>query len=166
QAADTPRPDLPLLRQGYRGFVNWTFLGGTLDGAGVTTAHGYQIDGHMWAGLGIGLLLTYDDDDVLYGCGDDLNDDLVVLLPIFATFRYDFGLRKISPFAEASLGGAAGDARGLMAASLAGVRFNRFNIAIGWTGLPSCRVYAYDYVSLPKNQFTFRLGVDFGWHNW
>lgn len=148
------------LSRGYRGFVNFKGFLGCLNGGGITTTHGYQFNGNMYAGLGVGLLIAEDyhaDDD---GC----NDDMCAILPIYGLFRYEFVKRRISPYAELSLGGMAGDVYGFMFSPMVGVRFNRFNMSAGMLTVPNAHAWGGDTET--RNQFVFNLAVDFGRHNW
>lgn len=173
----------PFLRRGYRGFAGFQGIWGCLSGAGIVTTHGYQFNGHMFAGIGCGLFLADDIhteseqhySDPAYTCtwgSDDYDDggvycgedEVRVVVPIFATFRYEFIQKKITPYVEVSVGGVACDVRGFMLNPMVGARFNRFNLAMGLFSVPNAHVYNVD--NEKRNQFTVSLSVDFGRHNW
>lgn len=163
-AQDTGAP-----ARGYRGFVDISLLPGTIsesgavwscdyDRAGLLTTHGIQLNKRIFVGLGLGFE-TYIDDSLI--------DEFNVIVPIYGAFRCDFIPKRITPFAEARLGGFAGDYSGLFLNLGAGIRLRRFNFSIGYEMLQGSVDVQNDYghiepADLVSNNFVLRFGVDIG----
>lgn len=165
----------PYLVRGYRGFVDGgLYVGGIKDAnstyarVGITTTHGCQFNPHIFFGGGFGWQ---------FYPGDSYIDDLDLLVPIYAAFRYDILEGKISPFASARVGGYVGlsceDENRLGGAYLninAGVRIRRLNLSVGYEAMPGTfseqdSYYGTQDIDLRINSFVFRVGVDVGRRN-
>lgn len=84
-----------------------------------------------------------------------------VTVPLYAAFRVDILKKKITPFADARLGAFAGDYGGAFMSITAWMRFNRFNLSLGYTGFSGEDDVPVD---CDFSSFNIRLGVDFGRH--
>lgn len=101
------------LKRGLRGYVEVGYALGLSDdddGCGlVRAALGYQFNSHIFTGLGVGVGL-YDEFE-------DLG------LPVFANFRYTILNKRISPFVDAKAGYSFIDMEGLYLSPSIGCRF-------------------------------------------
>lgn len=101
------------LKPGFKGYVEIGYALGLGDddyGCGlVRAAFGYQFNSHIFTGLGAGVGL-YDDFE-------DLG------IPVFANFRYTILKKRISPFVDAKAGYSFGDMEGLYLSPSIGCRF-------------------------------------------
>lgn len=80
---------------GYRGFVDFGGVIGTGDFSGVgrmelSTSHGYQFNPHIFFGGGMAAQYNFDGD--------------VLVLPLYADFRYNLLPGRITPFAGLKMG--------------------------------------------------------------
>jgi len=100
------------LKRGFKGYVEvgYAFDDADDDGCGlVRAAFGYQFNPHIFTGLGVGVGL-YDEFE-------DLG------IPVFANFRYTILNKRISPFVDAKAGYSFGDMEGLYLSPSVGCRF-------------------------------------------
>ncbi len=177
----TPKIGCPA--RGYRGFVDVGLLAGKVDGGlldgkiddayekvdygrfALTTTHGFQINPHIFVGLGLGFQFNMEDD---------LIEDLDALVLPYSAVRYDILARRISPFVEARIGGfvsaSAQENMTMGGASIsfnAGVRLRRFNFSIGYEALVGTYKTDLEGIDLPEedvsvSSFSLRFGVDIG----
>lgn len=84
-------------QSGYRGFADISLGAGFCDNSGfnalLTTTHGYQCNGHIFVGGGLGVGYS--------GAGRSgySSEELVgMMLPIYAAFRYDYSLTSRHSF--------------------------------------------------------------------
>lgn len=177
----TPKIGCPA--RGYRGFVDGGLLAGKVDGGlldgkiddayekvdygrfALTTTHGFQINPHIFVGLGLGFQFNMEDD---------LIEDLDALVLPYSAVRYDILARRISPFVEARIGGfvsaSAQENMTMGGASIsfnAGVRLRRFNFSIGYEALVGTYKTDLEGIDLPEedvsvSSFSLRFGVDIG----
>lgn len=160
---------------GYRGFVDGNILIGAFatgvdrsrwGGFVMMTTHGYQINERFFVGAGIGIGAHGGEDcdyeDSPEGTYEYACIDYAAIVPIYGAFRTDFRPEKITPFAEARIGGVLGDQRGALVNLTCGMRFNRFNMGIGYLGLYGSYYSPND--ACHSNSVVFRLGVDIGRH--
>ena len=112
-ALRTKSQDVSGLKRGFKGYVEVGYALGLSDdddGCGlVLAAFGYQFNPHIFAGLGAGVGL-YDEFE-------DLG------IPVFANFRYTILNKRISPFVDAKAGYSFGDMEGLYLSPSVGCRF-------------------------------------------
>ena len=97
---------------GYQGFLEygntWHFDKNMPNCIGLSTTHGFYFNGHIFAGIGIGI---------------DFNKDRG-LVPIYANLRYQFNNTKVvSPIISLRLGSFIGDDMGAYGDLAFGVRF-------------------------------------------
>ena len=102
------------LTSGYKGFTDLGVgfsLNDYYDGVclGLSTTHGYQINSHIFAGIGVGA--NYYIDAEAWG------------LPIFSDVRYTILDSKISPFVDGKIGYSVLDAEGFYFYPSVGCRF-------------------------------------------
>ena len=168
----TPKIGCPA--RGYRGFVDGGLLAGKIDDTyekadysrfALTTTHGFQINPHIFVGLGLGFQFNMEDD---------LIEDLDALVLPYAAVRYDILARRISPFVEARIGGfvsaSAQENMTMGGASIslnAGIRLRRFNFSIGYEALAGTYKPDLEGIDLPEedvsvSSFSLRFGVDIG----
>ncbi len=84
-------------------------------GFGVSTSHGYQINSHLYTGIGVGVHFHYPRD---YERKGGLN-----AIPVFGNFRVDFLDGKITPFLDVKAGySPESDIRGLYLNPSIGIR--------------------------------------------
>ena len=169
-------------REGYRGFFDLNFstrtdnslyFGGinfytercTSYFGGVSTTHGYQINSHVFAGVGISM--EYNPDDWYW------------IIPVYADCRYDMQFGKFTPYADARLGVNLSDGIGLYFSPMVGYRFNwgrkvGLNLGMGLT-LASYSVVVMEgevepgYINITQVSttqrihpyFSIRFGIDF-----
>lgn len=98
---------------GYSGFIELGYVKGIgtydFDRFELTTSQGFQINSHIFVGLGTGIKYFYDES--AYG------------IPFYTDFRINFLKKKVSPFAGFKLGYTTGDVSGLMLTPMFGCRF-------------------------------------------
>lgn len=101
------------LKRGFKGYVEIGYALGLSDddyGCGlVRAAFGYQFNPHIFTGLGVGVGL-YDEFE-------DLG------IPVFANFRYTILNKRVSPFVDAKAGYSFGDMEGMYLSPSIGCRF-------------------------------------------
>ena len=78
-------------QSGYRGFADISLGAGFSDEPGfnamISTTHGYQCNGHIFVGGGVGF--GYSGAEILGYSSEEL---IEMMLPIYAAFRYDYSL--------------------------------------------------------------------------
>ena len=101
----------PLVRsgvqRGYRGFADFTFVGGNVGCVELSTVHGFQFNPHLFVGAGMGVLTDFDG----------------VAVPLFLAVRTDILERRVTPFIDLRIGCAVVDVLGDYFASTFGCRF-------------------------------------------
>ena len=132
---------------GYQGYLeygnNWTvFDKETPNTIGLSTTHGFYFNGHIFAGIGIGV---------------DFNKDRA-LVPIYTNLRYQFiNDRAVSPIISMRLGSFIGDNMGAYGDLGFGVRFaskRDFAVSIMVAGT------YYDKIEDSVWEFNEELGYD------
>lgn len=101
------------IKRGFKGYVEVGYALGLSDdddACGLArAAFGYQFNSHIFAGLGAGIEL-YDEFE-------DLG------IPVFANLRYTILKKRVSPFVDAKAGYSMGDMEGLYLSPSIGCRF-------------------------------------------
>ena len=155
-----PLPKRPssILNTGYRGIIDFGYgVAAGYDSEGrieISTAHGYQFNKYLFAGVGIGFnyFHYYDEFNV----------------PIFADLRGTLPINntKIAPYVDMRIGYSLGDYEGFYFSPSVGVRFGigkdaGISFSIGY----ELQNYNYDYYKETETcnagAVTFRLGFDF-----
>lgn len=141
-------------QSGYRGFADISLGAGIGDKAGfnamLTTTHGYQCNGHIFVGGGLGF-------------GYSAVESIGMMLPIYAAFRYDYNLKSSHSFFATLKGGydlVAED--GVYVSPEFGVRFGKitsisYNLGIRIDFLHCANESSYDNVFAPMLSF----GIEF-----
>lgn len=112
QNQDVPNPEKVRVPSGYQGFFEqgntWHFDKNMPNCISLSTTHGFYFNGHIYAGLGIGV---------------DFNRDRT-LVPFYANLRYQFNNTKVvSPIISLRLGSFMGNDMGAYGDLAFGVRF-------------------------------------------
>ena len=112
QEKDVPNPAKVRVPSGYQGFLEqgntWHFDKNMHNSISLSTTHGFYFNGHIYAGIGIGV---------------DFNNDQA-LVPIYTNVRYQFNNTKVvSPIISLRLGSFIGDDMGAYGDLAFGVRF-------------------------------------------
>ena len=123
---------------GYQGFLEygntWHFDKNMPNCIGLSTTHGFYFNGHIYAGIGIGV---------------DFNKDRG-LVPIFANVRYQFNNTKVvSPIISLRLGSFIGDDMGAYGDLGFGIRFASkrdfaVTMMVAGTYYDKIQTYVYD----------------------
>ena len=97
---------------GYQGFIEqgntWHFDKNMPNSISLSTTHGFYFNGHIYAGIGLGV---------------DFNEDRA-LVPFYTNLRYQFNnTRVVSPIISLRLGSYVGDGLGAYGDLAFGVRF-------------------------------------------
>lgn len=97
---------------GYQGFIEqgntWHFDKNMPNNISLSTTHGFYFNGHIYAGIGLGV---------------DFNEDRA-LVPFYTNLRYQFNnTRVVSPIISLRLGSYVGDGLGAYGDLAFGVRF-------------------------------------------
>ncbi len=122
-------------------------------GFGVSTSHGYQINSHLYAGIGFGLQFHYPLD---YEHRGGLN-----AMPIFGDFRVDLLEGKITPFLDVKAGYSLGeDCRGLYLYPNIGMRIafksgQGINLHLGYS------IQGYENLLVKDNDYLCGLNFSF-----
>ena len=124
---------------GYQGFLEygntWHFDKNMPNCIGLSTTHGFYFNGHIFAGIGIGV---------------DFNKDRG-LVPIFANVRYQFNNTKVvSPILSLRVGSFIGDDMGAYGDLGFGVRFASkrdfaVTMMVAGTYYDKIQTYVYEY---------------------
>lgn len=111
-------------QSGYRGFADISLGAGICDGPGfnalLTTTHGYQCNGHIFVGGGLGAGFStaeYMDYKDYYIVG--------LMIPIYVAFRYDYSLISRHSFYGSFRTGYDAGTNGTYVSPEFGVRFGR-----------------------------------------
>ena len=112
QIEDVPHLDKVRVPNGYQGFLEesncWHFDKNMPTTIQLATTHGFYFNGHIYAGIGLGI---------------DFNNDHA-LVPIYTNVRYQFNNTKIvSPIVSLRLGSFVGNEVGAYGDLAFGVRF-------------------------------------------
>ena len=112
QKEEIPNPTQVRVPSGYQGFLeygnSWHFDKNMHNTINLSTTHGFYFNGHVYAGIGIGI---------------DFNNDYA-FVPIYANVRYQFNNTKmVSPIVSMRLGSFVGDEVGAYGDLAFGVRF-------------------------------------------
>jgi hypothetical protein len=124
---------------GYQGFLeygnSWHFDKNMHNSINLSTTHGFYFNGHIYAGIGIGV---------------DFNSDHG-LVPIYTNVRYQFNNNKVaSPVVSLRLGSFVGDEVGAYGDLAFGVRFASkkdfaINVMVAGTYYDNIRDSFYEY---------------------
>jgi hypothetical protein len=113
QEQDVPNPAKVRIPSGYQGFLeygnNWTVFDKEMPNTiGLSTTHGFYFNGHMFAGIGLGI----------DACRE------FALVPIYANLRYVISNKStVSPFMSLRLGSYISEQVGAYGDFAFGVRF-------------------------------------------
>lgn len=148
------------IAKGYKGFVDLGYAIGVgdwgLDRVEFTTAHGYQFNPYLFAGVGFGVNY-YTDADL---CN----------IPIFANVRANLLNAKITPFVDVKIGYSVVDIEGFYFAPSVGCRFAltprmAINLGVGYTMQKADIYYTYgDYYyndMINSGAIDFKVGFEF-----
>ena len=124
---------------GYQGFIEqgntWHFDKNMPNTISLSTTHGFYFNGHIFAGIGIGV---------------DFNNDRG-LVPVYTNLRYQFNNTKVvSPIISLRLGSFLGDDMGAYGDLGFGVRFASkrdfaVNVMVAGTYYDKIKEYYYNY---------------------
>ena len=139
QNQDVPNPAKVRVPSGYQGFFEqgntWHFDKNMPNSISLSTTHGFYFNGHIFAGIGIGV---------------DFNRDRG-LVPIYTNLRYQFNNTKVvSPIISMRLGSFIGDGLGAYGDLAFGVRFASkrdfaVNVMVAGTYYDKIKEYYSDY---------------------
>lgn len=116
-------------QSGYRGFADISLGAGFNEEYGfngmITTTHGYQCNGHIFVGGGVGF--GYSSAEYCDWTGYDEYFEIGAMLPIYAALRYDYSLISRHSFFASVRGGYETLYSGGFFAPELGVRFGSFS---------------------------------------
>ena len=178
-AGDKKRADYP--SQGYRGSFDLAWADNfnkdrTYYSPQFSTTHGYQIMPELYAGVGV----LFDARNVRFGSRikhSDADKTISSISP-FATVRYDFCQKKVSPYVEGRIGyrmhsiignsfeGEKLEFDKLYAVPMVGLRLNHFNLAVSYEWITvgdeiGNGHYGY-YMTKRFSALGIHMGFDFG----
>ena len=112
QETEISNPAKVRVPSGYQGFIEqgntWHFDKNMPNSISLSTTHGFYFNGHIFAGIGLGV---------------DFNNDRA-LVPFYTNVRYQFNnTRVVSPIVSLRLGSFVGDGLGAYGDLAFGVRF-------------------------------------------
>ena len=139
QNQDVPNPAKVRVPSGYQGFLEqgntWHFDKNMDNSISLSTTHGFYFNGHIFAGIGIGV---------------DFNRDRA-LVPVYTNVRYQFNNTKVvSPILSIRLGSFIGDDMGAYGDLGFGVRFASkrdfaVNVMLAGTYYDKIQDYVWEY---------------------
>ena len=164
QETETPNPLKVRVPSGYQGFFEqgntWHFDKNMPNSISLSTTHGFYFNGHIYAGVGLGV---------------DFNSDRA-LVPFYTNLRYQFNNTKVvSPIISLRLGSFIGDGLGAYGDLAFGVRFaskRDFAVSVFLAGTYYDKVseyysnydedgnYHHGYHQMSPSGISLRIGIE------
>ena len=110
----------------------------------------------LFVGAGVSSNVYLVDDEYA-------DDEESISVGIFGNVRSEILPKKISPFVDVRLGGMVGDLEGFYFAPTVGVRFNHFNLGIGYELVKNNEEYDYYDYYYSYSETTSVFSVKFTW---
>ena len=162
QETEISNPAKVRVPSGYQGFIEqgntWHFDKNMPNSISLSTTHGFYFNGHIFAGIGLGV---------------DFNNDRA-LVPFYTNVRYQFNnTRVVSPIVSLRLGSFVGDGLGAYGDLAFGVRFaskRDFAVSAMVAGTYYDKIqeygyydngsYIHDYRYISPSGVSLRIGIE------